>query len=377
MTADRQVKLKTPVSQGHGHRGGVKVDPKQNFSSAAKFEDMLRTLTNNAVSSETKQCVLNRAVSECLSISMEILGQKISSLLDSGSMVTLIREGHFMKYILPLLNKNAGDLTKAHSLFWLSAANNEVMPVSKYFEADVTLLGFKVPNVGFLVVKDPNTLLEPYHNTQLPGVIGCNLIHLGCEEFGRIHGFQALRKFHCPESVHPMIFAQMCSFYHQGKLSLPQTGPMTQNLGCIKVNTLGISSGGERKNPSSGLDAVLGQVWVGNTREAICIPANCMKVLQGRMNKITQRLSCMVEASECSNLPLGLVVNSTMVTPNKSKRVPVVLVNTNSYNVWVRQLLLAADIVEAEDCPWDYQPVMSHDGNNIKVPFCPVPPSEI
>ena len=58
------------------------------------------------------------------------------------------------------------------------------MPVSKYFEADVTLLGFRIPQVGFLVVKDPNVLLEPQYSTQLPGVIGCNLIWLGCEEFG-------------------------------------------------------------------------------------------------------------------------------------------------------------------------------------------------
>ena len=121
----------------------------------------------------TKQHVLNRAVSKCPSISMEILGQKIPSLLDSGSMVMLIHEGHFKKHVLPLLNKTNGDLTEAHSLFQLSAANNEVMPVSKYFEADVMLLGFKVPNVGFLVVKDPNTLLEPQHNTQL---IGCNRV---------------------------------------------------------------------------------------------------------------------------------------------------------------------------------------------------------
>ena len=169
----------------------------------------------------------------------------------------------------------------------------------------------------------------------------------------------------------------MCSFYHQGKLSSHQTGHTKQNLDSIEVNTLGISYEDERKNPSSGLDAVLGQVWVGSTREAICIPANCMKVLQGRTNKITQRLSCMVEAKECNNLPLGLVVNRTMVTPNKSKRVPIVLVNTNSYNVWVRQPLLAADIVEAKDCPWDYQMVVSCDGNNIKVSFCPVPTSEI
>ena len=53
------------------------------------------------------------------------------------------------------------------------------------------------------------------------------------------------------------------------------------------------------------------------------------------------------------------------------------MVNTNSYNVWVRQPLLAADSVEAEDCPWDYQPVMSRDSNNIKVSFCPVPTPEV
>ena len=33
-------------------------------------------------------------------------------------------------------------MAEAHSLFRLSAANNEIMPVSKYFEADVTVLGF-------------------------------------------------------------------------------------------------------------------------------------------------------------------------------------------------------------------------------------------
>ena len=77
----------------------------------------------------------------------------------------LICEGYFKKNTLPLLNKSTGNLTEAHSLFWLSTTNKEVMSVSKYFEADVTLLGFTVLHVGFLVVKDPNTLLEPQHNT--------------------------------------------------------------------------------------------------------------------------------------------------------------------------------------------------------------------
>ena len=51
--------------------------------------------------------------------------------------------------------------------------------------------------------------------------------------------------------------------------------------------------------------------------------------------------------------------------------------NTNTYHVWIRQPLLEADIVEAKDCPWDYQPVMSHYGNNVKISFCPVPSTEL
>ena len=90
--------------------------------------------------------------------------------------MTLIHKGYFTKNIQPLLSKSSSKLAKAHSMFRLSAANNEIMLVSKYFEADVTLLGFRIPRVGFLVVKDSNALLEPQYSTQLTGVIGCNLI---------------------------------------------------------------------------------------------------------------------------------------------------------------------------------------------------------
>ena len=128
------------------------------------------------MSLEVKHKVMQRAVSQCPAVPMDLLGQQVPSLLNSGSMVTLICEGYFSKYIQPFLNKSSSKLAEAHSLFRLSAANNEIMPVSKYFEADVTRLGFRIPRVGFLVVKDPNVLLEPQHNTQLPGVIGCNLI---------------------------------------------------------------------------------------------------------------------------------------------------------------------------------------------------------
>ena len=66
-----------------------------------------------------------------------------------------------------------------------------------------------------------------------------------------------------------------------------------------------------------------------------------------------------------------------MIIPHKNKQVPIALMNTNTYNVWICQPLLAADIVEAKDCPWDYQPSMSHDGNKINISFCPVPSTEV
>ena len=154
-----RVKLKAPYSKGQGE--GAAVDPMMTPIPASHFEEMIQTLPSQAVSSEMKNKFMQRAVSQCPAIPIDLLGQKVPSLFDSGSMVTLIRKGYFTKHIQPLLNKSSSKLAEAHSMFQLSAANNEVMPVSKYFEADVTLLGFRIPWPGFLVVKDPNVLLEP------------------------------------------------------------------------------------------------------------------------------------------------------------------------------------------------------------------------
>ena len=67
----------------------------------------------------------------------------------------------------------------------------------------------------------------------------------------------------------------------------------------------------------------------------------------------------MVEMRSQNNLPMGVVVNRIIITPRRSKQVPVVLMNTNSYNGWIRQPLLVADLVEVEHYPWDYQPSMT------------------
>ena len=239
----RQVKLKSPVSQGQRHRMGALINLLPSPISESRFEEMLNTLMSNAVSNETKQHVIKRAVLQCPSVPIKLMGLKLPSLLDSGSMVTLVYKGCFTKNILPLLQGSADDLTKAHLLFQLSTANNQVMPVSKYFEADISLLGVPIPCVGFLVVQDPNTILEPQHSTQLPGVITCNLIWLGCEEFRKVYGSEAFKTFHCPNGIHSLVFAQLCSFYHKGKLETQTLAANNHlaNTSSLNVNTLGIS----------------------------------------------------------------------------------------------------------------------------------------
>ena len=377
-------KLIAPVSQGLGHRGGAKFDPPSLTRFEDRFECIVKTLTSSAVSSETKQHILKKAVSQCPSITMEFLGLKVSSLLDSGSMVTLICEAYFNKHILPLLCGSVEELAEAHLLFCFSAANNQDMPVSKYFEADVTILGFCVPSVGFLAVKDPNTVLEPQYSTQMPGVIRCNLIQLGCEEFGKVFGFEAFKTFTCPKEVHPLIFAQMCTLYHQGKVQVQSVTHASNNSqsnssqsNSVHVTTSQVNFHTTQEDLSPGSEAILGQVWVSSPYQNICIPANSVKVVQGKTSKIARRLSCMIEARSQNNLPMGVVVNWTAVTPTKSKRVPITLLNMDSYNVYIHQQLLAADIVEVDHCPWDYHSTMSHDGNEVQVSFCPVPTPDV
>ena len=98
-----RVKLKAPASKGHGEV--AKVDPLLSLIPISRFEDMTHTLSSNAVSFETKQCIMQRAVSQCPAVPIDLLGQKVPSLLDSGSMVMLICEGYFTKKYLALAPK--------------------------------------------------------------------------------------------------------------------------------------------------------------------------------------------------------------------------------------------------------------------------------
>ena len=83
---------------------------------------------------------------------------------------------------------------------------------------------------------------------------------------------------------------------------------------------------------------------VGDHRQPICIPAGTSKVVVGKMQNKLLKGSYMVEATDDNNLPCGVSMNHTYINPTKAKQVSVILLNTNSYNVWIRQPLNAATI---------------------------------
>ena len=57
----------------------------------------------------------------------------------------------------------------------------------------------------------------------------------------------------------------------------------------------------------------------------------------------------------------------------------VILLNTNSYNVWIRQLLNAATIWDVELKDWDYEPIIvkSEEADTFKINLQQVPPKDL
>ena len=118
---------------------------------------------------------------------------------------------------------------------------------------------------------------------------------------------------------------------------------------------------------------------VGDKRQQICIPAGMSKVVVARtQSKLPKRLY-MVEAMDNNNLPCGININHTYVNPTKSRQVLVILLNTNSYNMWIHQPLYAATIWDVELKDWEYKPIMTKDkdSDTVEIKLQQVPPEDL
>ena len=118
------------------------------------------------------------------------------------------------------------------------------------------------------------------------------------------------------------------------------------------------------------LGSYAGRVMVSDKKQPICIPAGMSKVVVGRTQEKLPRGSDMVEATNDDNLPFGISVNHTYVSPTKSRHVSVILLNTNTYNMWICQPLYAATIWDVECEPIFTKAI---DSNTVEIKLQEVP----
>ena len=115
---------------------------------------------------------------------------------------------------------------------------------------------------------------------------------------------------------------------------------------------------------------------IGTDHQPICVPGNATITVPGKISKVNNKESYMLETAAHANLPSGIVVNHSYDTP-KSGRMSVILVNTTNRNIWIRRPLLAADIYEVELHPWQYCTNLNRERNDIKINFQLTIPPEI
>ena len=180
--------------------------------------NVLRSISSQGISAQDKIEIMQQAVAKCPKVSISSMGVQIPSLLDSGSEVSLIHYSHFKEHLLPKAEDPMGEKSDAHILFSLTAANDGQLPMKKYIELDVNFWGLKVLNVGFLIIHEPNRVLDKKHQSKLPGIIGWNIVWLTYKVFEDKYGGEKFDSFQCLVGVNPLLFSQLF-LYHYAEIS--------------------------------------------------------------------------------------------------------------------------------------------------------------
>ena len=95
---------------------------------------LILQLNNASILAETKIEIMQCAVAKCPKVCISAHGIQISSLLDSGSKVTLLWQSYFDKHILPKIKQASDEKADAHNLFELTVANDWQIPIKMYTE---------------------------------------------------------------------------------------------------------------------------------------------------------------------------------------------------------------------------------------------------
>ena len=191
--------------------GGKVCGPDQNDKTnyANGMVGLIEKISSQQVSAQSKIKVMQRVVATCPKVNMGCRRQRIPSLLDSGSEVSI-----FEQEILFHIQPSDGEKAVAHQLFQLTMANHGKLPHFHICGIRFRFLGIVVPKVGVLITQEPSELLDSCHKTKLPGVTRWNLLKLAYEVFFQKYGVLSLEKFDCLTGVSPLLFSPLCVFHH-------------------------------------------------------------------------------------------------------------------------------------------------------------------
>ena len=158
---------------------------------------------------------MHQAVASRPEIIMNIKGKPIRSLLDSGSVCTLMNESYFKDHIEHRLSPSSSMYNNSHNLFNLKGVEEGHVPLTRHFECDIEVGGQVVHQVGILVKKDKVPLVDSKgKNAKTPALLGSNLISLALNEFCGTFREECIRLFECPVDISPLWFSTLCLSYY-------------------------------------------------------------------------------------------------------------------------------------------------------------------
>ena len=125
---------KTEVSSARDQAVGVNKSGPHKYSYE---EDLIWSIHNASISAATKLEIMQHAVARSPKVSISAYGIQITSLLDSGSEVMLLRQSYFDQHLLPKIKLARSEKAKAHKLFNLMVTNDGQLPVKMYTELGI------------------------------------------------------------------------------------------------------------------------------------------------------------------------------------------------------------------------------------------------
>ena len=224
-------------------------------------------------------------------------GVVVPCLLDTGSMVTTIRESFFEKHFR---SQGVGLLKKCHWLR-LKAANGLKIPYLGYMELNVTVLGKTLSQMGVLVVEDP--LDEPIPQQQaVSGLLGMNIIR---------HCYRLLFEQYGPRLFESPVL-QAASKEWKETLSMCHRIEALNSQGCL------------------GIAKVHGR--------AVRVPAGSLKWISTSCPctfNTTLPLVLLEPLAKGNPLPSGALVSAALLSVHQGK-VDIPVVNVGTEDVWLQ-----------------------------------------